>query len=122
MDLTSYAERLAPVDAVVRNAIAAGQTPGAVVLVGHQGKVIYRKAFGNRSLEPTVEPMTVDTVFDMASLTKVMATTGSVMRMVQLGQIKLNDPVVAVHSRVCAERQGRSDHPAVADALLGLAA
>jgi uncharacterized protein YbbC (DUF1343 family)/CubicO group peptidase (beta-lactamase class C family) len=93
MDLNAYAEKLAPVDAVVRNAIAAGHTPGAVVLIGHQGKVIYRKAFGNRSLEPTVEPMTVDTVFDMASLTKVMATTGSIMRMVQLGQIKLNDPV-----------------------------
>ena len=93
MDLATYADRLAPVDAIVNNAVAQGHTPGAVVLVGHQGKVIYRKAFGNRSLEPTVEPMTVDTVFDMASLTKVMATTGSIMRMVQLGQIKLNDPV-----------------------------
>jgi len=93
MDLTAYAERLAPVDSIVKNAIANGHAPGAVVLIGHQGKVIYRKAFGNRSLEPTVEPMTVDTVFDMASLTKVLATTGSVMRMMQLGQIKLNDPV-----------------------------
>jgi uncharacterized protein YbbC (DUF1343 family)/CubicO group peptidase (beta-lactamase class C family) len=93
MDLTTYQERLAPVDAIVKNAISQGHTPGAVVIVGHGGKVIYRKAFGNRSLEPTVEPMTVDTVFDMASLTKVLATTGSVMRMVQLGQIKLNDPV-----------------------------
>jgi len=93
MDLSTYAERLAPVDAIVKNAIANGHAPGAVVVIGHQGKVIYRKAFGNRSMEPTVEPMTVDTVFDMASLTKVMATTGSVMRMVQLGQIKLNDPV-----------------------------
>ncbi len=96
MDLATYADRLAPVDAIVNNAVAQGHTPGAVVLVGHQGKVIYRKAFGNRSLEPTIEPMTVDTVFDMASLTKVMATTGSVMRMVQLGQIKLNDPVRAI--------------------------
>jgi uncharacterized protein YbbC (DUF1343 family)/CubicO group peptidase (beta-lactamase class C family) len=93
MDLAPYADRLAPVDAIVNNAIARGQTPGAVVLIGHQGKVIYRKAFGSRSLEPTLEPMTVDTVFDMASLTKVIATTGSIMRMVQLGQIKLNDPV-----------------------------
>jgi uncharacterized protein YbbC (DUF1343 family)/CubicO group peptidase (beta-lactamase class C family) len=93
MDLKTYADRLAPVDAIVNNAIAQGQAPGAVVLIGHQGKVIYRKAFGSRSLEPTLEPMTVDTVFDMASLTKVIATTGSVMRMVQLGQIKLNDPV-----------------------------
>lgn len=93
MDVTTYAERLAPVDAIVKNAITQGHAPGAVVLIGHGGKVVYRKAFGNRSLEPTVEPMTVDTVFDMASLTKVLATTGSVMRMVQLGQIKLNDPV-----------------------------
>jgi len=77
----------------VERAIQQGNMPGAVVLIGHQGKVVYRKAFGSRSLEPTVEPMTVDTVFDMASLTKVIATTGSIMRMVQLGQIKLNDPV-----------------------------
>ncbi len=80
-------------DAAVRNAILMGQTPGAVVIVGHDGKVVYRKAFGSRSLDPTIEPMTLDTIFDMASLTKVMATTGSVMRLVQLGQIKLNDPV-----------------------------
>lgn len=93
MDLTTYADSLAPVDAIVENAVAKGHIPGAVVLVGHNGKVIYRKAFGSRSLEPTVEPMTVDTIFDMASLTKVLATTGSIMRMVQLGQIKLNDPV-----------------------------
>jgi uncharacterized protein YbbC (DUF1343 family)/CubicO group peptidase (beta-lactamase class C family) len=91
MDLTTYEERLAPVDAIVRNAIGQSQIPGAVVLIGHQGKVIYRKAFGDRSQDPTLEPMTVDTVFDMASLTKVIATTGSIMRMVQLGQIKLND-------------------------------
>jgi len=93
MDLATYADRLAPIDAIVKNAIAQGHIPGAVVIIGHEGKVVYRKAFGNRSLDPTVEPMTLDTVFDMASLTKVIATTGSVMRMVQLGQIKLNDPV-----------------------------
>ena len=93
MDLTTSAERLASIDTIVKNAIIQGHIPGAVVLVGHDGKVVYRKAFGNRSLDPTVEPMTVDTVFDMASLTKVMATAGSVMRMVQLGQIRLNDPV-----------------------------
>ena len=93
MDLAANQERFAPVDAVVKNAILQGLTPGAVVIVGHDGKVVYRKAFGSRSLDPVIEPMTVDTVFDMASLTKVMATTSSVMRLVQLGQIKLNDPV-----------------------------
>jgi uncharacterized protein YbbC (DUF1343 family) len=55
--------------------------------------VIYRRAYGFRAVNPILEPMTVDTIFDMASLTKVMATTGAIMRMVQLGQIKLNDPV-----------------------------
>ena len=93
MDLAANLERFAPVDAVVKNAILQGLTPGAVVIVGHEGKVVYRKAFGSRSLDPLIEPMTVDTIFDMASLTKVMATTSSIMRLVQLGQIKLNDPV-----------------------------
>ena len=93
MDLAANQERFAPVDAVVKNAILQGLTPGAVVIVGHEGKVVYRKAFGSRSLDPVIEPMTVDTIFDMASLTKVMATTSAVMRLVQLGQIKLNDPV-----------------------------
>src|SRR5271166_2420003 len=93
MDLAPYQERFAPVDMAVRNAILQQLIPGAVVLVGHDGKVVYRKAFGSRSVDPVIELMTLDTIFDMASLTKVMATTSSVMRLVQLGQIKLNDPV-----------------------------
>lgn len=86
-------DRFAPLDAILKNAVEKGLTPGAVAIVGHNGVFVYRKAFGNRALEPAVEPMTVDTIFDMASLTKVLATTGSVMRMVQLGQVKLNDSV-----------------------------
>jgi len=61
-------------------------------LVGHHGKVIFEKAYGNRSLEPTVEPMTVDTVFDLASLTKVVATAPAVMLLVQEGKLRLDDP------------------------------
>jgi uncharacterized protein YbbC (DUF1343 family)/CubicO group peptidase (beta-lactamase class C family) len=56
--------------------------------------VIYRKAFGERSLEPTRSPMTVDTIFDIASLTKVVATTTAVMQLVDPGKVRLNDPVV----------------------------
>jgi len=56
--------------------------------------VIYRKAFGNRSLEPTRQPMTADTIFDIASLTKVVATTPAIMQLVEQGRIRLNDPVV----------------------------
>ena len=49
--------------------------PAAVLLVGHNGLVAYRKAYGNRTVGPKAEPMTVDTIFDIASLTKVIATT-----------------------------------------------
>ncbi len=63
------------------------------MLVGHNGKVIYRKAFGNRALEPRREAMTIDTIFDLASLTKVIATTTAVMQLVQKGEVRINDPV-----------------------------
>jgi uncharacterized protein YbbC (DUF1343 family)/CubicO group peptidase (beta-lactamase class C family) len=81
------------VDGIVKKAIEDHEIPGAVVLIGHSGRVVYRKAFGHRSLEPTVEAMTTDTVFDMASLTKCIATGMSVMRLIETGQVRLNDPV-----------------------------
>lgn len=85
--------RLVAVDSIIKQAIDDGNIPGAVLLVGHDGKVIYRKAYGHRSLEPKRESMTVDTIFDMASLTKVIATTTSVMQLAELGKIRFNDPV-----------------------------
>ena len=84
---------LSVVDPVIQSAIREGKIPGAVLLVGHGGKVIYRKAYGSRALEPRREAMTADTVFDLASLTKVVATTTCVMRLFEQGKIKLNDPV-----------------------------
>ena len=84
---------LGAVDTIINQAIADGNIPGAVLLVGHNGKVIYRKAYGNRSLEPKREPMTLDTIFDLASLTKVIATTTAVMQLVEQGKVRLNDPV-----------------------------
>ena len=86
--------RLALVDAVVEQAVRDGRLPGAVVLVGHEGEIVYERAFGARSLtaEPA-EPMTVDTVFDLASLTKVVATTTSVMMLVEEGRLRLRDRV-----------------------------
>ena len=83
---------LAGVDSVIQQAIADG-LPGAVLVVGHDGRVIYRKAYGNRALEPTREAMTLDTVFDLASLTKVIATTTAVMQLVEQGKVRMNDPV-----------------------------
>jgi len=64
-----------------------------VLIVGHHGQVIYRKAYGSRALEPRREAMTLDTVFDLASLTKVIATTTAVMQLVEQGKVRLNDPV-----------------------------
>ena len=85
--------RFAPLDDLLHDAVKNGNAPGGVLLVGHNGMMVYRKAFGNRSTDPKPEVMTPDTIFDLASLTKVIATTTSVMRLEQLGQIKLNDPV-----------------------------
>ncbi len=85
--------RLGGVDAVIEQAVADGSIPGAVLVVGHDGAVVYRKAYGNRALEPRREPMTLDTVFDVASLTKVIATTTAVMQLVERGKVRLNDPV-----------------------------
>ena len=62
-------------------------------MVGHDGQVNYRKAYGSRSLEPRREPMTLDTIFDLASLTKVIVTTTAVMQLVEQGKVRLNDPV-----------------------------
>jgi len=85
--------RLGNVDSIIQHAIADGSIPGAVLVVGHNRAVIYRKAYGERALEPKREPMTLETVFDLASLTKVVATTTAVMQLVEQGKIRMNDPV-----------------------------
>lgn len=86
-------KRLEAIAPVVEEAIRAGKCPGAVVLIGHDGKVVYRRAFGDRSLVTKKELMTVDTIFDLASLTKVIATTTALMQLVEQGKIRLEDPV-----------------------------
>jgi uncharacterized protein YbbC (DUF1343 family)/CubicO group peptidase (beta-lactamase class C family) len=87
------AERLSHLDRAVEDAIRAGECPGAVVVVGHQGKVVYRRGFGKRSLVPKSRPMTESTIFDIASLTKVVATAPAIMQLVEQGKIRLQDPV-----------------------------
>ncbi len=88
----------ADIDAIMAGALSAHELPGAVIEVGHAGKVVFRKAYGDRSLEPTREPispelMTADTVFDMASLTKPMITALAAMQLVEQGKLRLEDPV-----------------------------
>ncbi len=81
------------IDEVVTREIVAGKAPGAVVLVGNRDSVLYRGAFGQRALKPVREAMTVDTIFDLASLTKVIATTIAVMHLVDRGMLRLDEPV-----------------------------
>jgi len=82
-------------DSVVDQAVRDAMIPGAVLVVGHDGRIIHRKAYGNRALVPVREPMTVDTIFDVASLTKVVATTPALMKLFEQGKLRLNDPVTA---------------------------
>ncbi|MFN0304103.1 MAG: exo-beta-N-acetylmuramidase NamZ domain-containing protein [Burkholderiales bacterium] len=81
------------IDEVVTREIVAGKAPGAVVLAGNRDSVVYRRAFGQRALKPVRETMTVDTIFDLASLTKVIATTIAVMHLADRGMLRLDEPV-----------------------------
>jgi uncharacterized protein YbbC (DUF1343 family)/CubicO group peptidase (beta-lactamase class C family) len=85
--------RLVVLDPIVNEAIAQHQIPGAVLLVGHDGQVVYRQAYGNRALEPRREAMILDTVFDCSSLTKVVVTTTAIMQLWEQGKLRMSDPV-----------------------------
>ena len=90
------------VSELINDAIAANELPGAVVMIGHGGKVVFRQAYGERKLagEPGLdgspapaEPMTEDTIFDVASLTKPLATAPAVMQLYEQGKVQFDDPV-----------------------------
>ena len=87
-----HAEKLAEMDAAIDAAIADKRCPGGVLWLEHNGTA-YHKAYGNRALVPEREAMTEDTIFDAASLTKVIATTPAVMLLIERGQVKLDAPV-----------------------------
>jgi CubicO group peptidase (beta-lactamase class C family) len=107
-------ERLAQIDEVVNESIAHHETPGAVVVIGCKGKIVFRKAYGNRSVEPTVEPMLLSTVFDMASLTKVVATATSMMILLERGGYRLDDAVAKYLPEFAASPKEPSASPQVA--------
>ena len=81
------------IDRAIEDAMLAGTTHGAVLFIGHEGKIAYRKAYGDRAIVPALEPMTIDTIFDAASLTKVIATTSCVMKLVDQGKLQIDQPV-----------------------------
>ena len=85
-------DRLAAIDELIAQGIADHRMPGAVLWLEHGG-TNYHKAYGERALFPVVEPMTEDTIFDAASLTKVIATTPAIMLLVERGLVKVDAPV-----------------------------
>ncbi len=98
----SPAPDFTPVSRLITDAIAAHKLPGAVVVIGHNGKVVFEQAYGDRKLagEPGLdgkpspaEPMTEDTIFDMASLTKCLATATAVMQLYEQGKLQFDDPL-----------------------------
>ncbi len=82
------------VDPLIDEAVQSHLIPGAVLLIGRNDQIIYRKAYGLKSWLPDREPMTLDTIFDAASLTKVIATTPCMMRLFEQGKFRMDDPVV----------------------------
>ncbi len=89
-----HAEKLAEMDTAITNAIAQHKCPGGVLWLEHDDS-IYEKAYGSRALVPERELMTEDTIFDAASLTKVVATAPAVMLLIERGQVKLDERVAA---------------------------
>ena len=98
----------ADLDAAINQAIREDKIPGAVVLVGHNGQIVYRKAYGYRALLPVKEPMTADTIFDIASLTKIVATTSGMMKLFEQGRVRIGRPGHRLSARIPGRRRARS--------------
>jgi SSS family transporter len=81
------------VTTLMTQAVAAKKLPGAVVLINHDGRAVFERAYGDRALEPVVEPMTEDTIFDMASLTKCLVTATAIMQLYELHRLNFDEPV-----------------------------
>src|SRR5262249_4495101 len=98
-------ERLKQIDSAAEAAIKPGGCPGVVVLVLHNDDVVFRKAYGNRSLQPVKMAMTPDTVFDMASLTKPIATATSVWILIERGKLLLSEKVATYWPEFAANKK-----------------
>jgi uncharacterized protein YbbC (DUF1343 family)/CubicO group peptidase (beta-lactamase class C family) len=108
------ADRLKRIDAAIDRAIEHHDVPGVVVMIGRRGSIAYARAAGLRAVEPKSEPMTRDTVFDMASLTKPIATATSVMILIEEGKLHLDDRL----TRVLPEFDNHGKSPITVDQLL----
>lgn len=86
-------EQMVLISKIIKKTIRSGKIPGTVVLIGKQDRVLYCRAFGYRAIKPKKLPMAINTIFDLASLTKVVATTTALMQLVEEGKLCLEDPV-----------------------------
>ncbi len=103
------------VTALMNEAIAAKKLPGGVVLIGHNDQVVFHHAYGSRKLagepgihgETAAEPMTEDTIFDMASLTKCLVTATAIMQLYEDGKLQFDDPVAKYLPDFAANGKGQ---------------
>jgi uncharacterized protein YbbC (DUF1343 family) len=94
------------ISAIVNEEIAAGHLVGGVVVLGINDRIVLRQAYGQRSVTPDVKPATLDTIYDAASLTKVMATAVAIMQLVEQGKIELDQPVATYWPAFAANGKG----------------
>ena len=92
-DVGMSSKQLALLDGLVGAAVVRKDFPGAVLLVSRKGRTVYRKAFGESQRVPESRPMTADMIFDLASVTKPVATATSIMLLVERGRLRLMDKV-----------------------------
>ena len=102
--------RLGAIDDLIEEALAAGKMPGCVVCIGRRDGIAMLKAYGRRAVQPADEPITVDTVFDLASLTKPVATATAIMHLVESGKLRLSD-TIATHIPEFAAATAKKNSP-----------
>ena len=84
---------LPSIDSIARDGIEKGAYPGCQVLAMQNGRLLYRKAFGHLTYDSNAAPVTMNTMYDIASVTKMVSTTLAMMKLVETGKVKLNDPL-----------------------------
>lgn len=108
------AEKLEQIVPILERGVAQGRCAGCVVAVGRRGGLVFRRCIGDRQVEPARHPMTEDTVFDLASVTKPVATATSILLLVERGLLHLSDPV---HEHLPPFAEGGKESITVADLL-----
>lgn len=92
--LSCYANDFSKAEEIITQSIAKNYFPGAQLIVGDDNKIIYEKSFGNFTYDEFSPAVTDESIYDLASLTKVIATTSAIMKLYQEGKIDINDKVV----------------------------